>query len=347
MGSRLRILFIAPIVSGSITEQRILSLERNNCDVVTFNLQDYYDKFNNPISRRLAFKYNFKLLLNSMNKAIENFIEKSDYDIAIINKGIVISPKLVKSIKEKSNKNYILHYSADPTLITHKTRYFTNSIPFYDLCVTTKSYEIELYPQYNPKRVEFINQGYDKSFVEIAKKSNKREYLYDVVFIGRLEEHYAKALREVIKITENVAFWGPWEKQIRLYPDLAKFWKGSSVFGEEYVLKLREGRICLGLLCKYHPDQSTTRTFEIPASGSFMLTERTAEHESLFIDGQEAVFFDTYHDLGQKVRYYLDNENIRKKIEIAGFKRCIDSNYSNDNRMKEILDIVRGELDGN
>lgn len=343
--SKLTILFIAPIVKGSITEQRINSLKTNNCIVIPFDIQPYYEKFDNPIKRRLAFKYNFPFMLRQINEKVKEFAKEIDYDIAFVNKGIVFSPQTIEVLREESRKHFVLHYSADPTLITHKTRYFTNSISKYDLCVSTKGYEKDLYPKHKPKELLIIDQGYDNRFIQVANDYNHpRNYKFDVVFIGRAEEHYINALRAVLSVTKNVAIWGPWDKAIKNNQDLKPYWKGSSVFGDDYIHKLREGKICLGLLCKIHPDQSTTRSFEIPASGSFLLAERTEDHERLFIDKKEAAFFDTYNDLKKKVQFYLEHEDKRKEIEQAGFAKCISAGYSNNDRVREILDVVRSRI---
>jgi spore maturation protein CgeB len=101
--------------------------------------------------------------------------------------------------------------------------------------------------------------------------------------------------------------------------------------------KLKEGKIVLGLLCKIHPDQTTTRTFEIPASGSFLLAERTEEHESLFEDEKEAIFFNSLEDLKHKVKYYLENNFERESIAKNGHEKIKNANYSNKNRILEIF----------
>ena len=71
-----------------------------------------------------------------------------------------------------------------------------------------------------------------------------------------------------------------------------------------------------------------------------MLTERTLEHERLFIDKKEAVFFDNKEDLLKKIRYFLANNEQRKKIALAGYEKCISANYTHRNRMQFMLNAA-------
>ena len=52
-------------------------------------------------------------------------------------------------------------------------------------------------------------------------------------------------------------------------------------------------------------DLHTSRTFEIPACGGFMLSERSKEHSDFFEENKEAIFFDSAEELFNKINIFI------------------------------------------
>jgi spore maturation protein CgeB len=71
-----------------------------------------------------------------------------------------------------------------------------------------------------------------------------------------------------------------------------------------------------------------------------MIAERTNEHLDLFEEDKEAVYFSNNKELLEKVKYYLKNEEERLSISNNGYYKCINKDYSYDNRIIEILEKV-------
>ena len=69
-----------------------------------------------------------------------------------------------------------------------------------------------------------------------------------------------------------------------------------------------------------------------------MLAEFSSEHDRLFANGDEAVFYENRQDLLDKTRLYLSNDTLRHSIAKAGRARCVASNYSHDGRMTFMLE---------
>lgn len=143
-----------------------------------------------------------------------------------------------------------------------------------------------------------------------------------------------------IKVT---IFGGGW--------DTAPNWVQSSsldiqnriIRNEEFLDVLHKSKIALNFLRKFNDDVTNTRSFVIPASGAFMLSERSNAHKKYFIEGKEAEFFSTQEELLEKVQYYLTNDEEREKIASNGLRRAQTSGYDYHSQLQKMIDIVMSD----
>src|SRR5260370_10490995 len=124
-------------------------------------------------------------------------------------------------------------------------------------------------------------------------------------------------------------------------PELRPYVRGAPLYGSQYAKAIRAACICLGIMSGKvkgvsQGDETTTRSFEIPACGGFMLHERTPELLELYKEDREVACFGPVEELASKVEYYLTHPEERHAIARAGHARCVPA-YSYDNRLKEIL----------
>jgi spore maturation protein CgeB len=113
--------------------------------------------------------------------------------------------------------------------------------------------------------------------------------------------------------------------------------RGPGVWDEDYVRALNGAKIGLGLLTRLAPDESTTRTLEIPACGTMLLAERSGEHQELFEEGREAEFFSTDEEMNEKILWYLSHDRQRDQIAAAGRERVVRSGYTHLERMRSVV----------
>jgi spore maturation protein CgeB len=221
----------------------------------------------------------------------------------------------------------------------HQSRHFTASIPFYDLVVTTKAFEVNLYEMAGAKRIVLVLQGYDERFSSVVPTAvDRAEFASDVCFIGHYERYYAHRLKAASRATKCLRIWGPrWKRYRWFHPWALRHVYGDGLWGKKYLLGLASSKIALGLLSKRIPEASTTRSFEIPATGVFMLAERTDEHLAYFTEGAEAEFFGCDQELTDKIRFYLRHDALRRRIAAAGRERCIRSNYHSRYQLGRVL----------
>ncbi len=275
-----------------------------------------------------------------LNREIVRRAQTCRPDVLWVEKGTWIYPKTLREVRRLGTR-ILIHYTPDPAIVLHQTRHFLASIPEYDLVVTTKAYEVELYRRYGAREVLLQYPSYDRDVhqpqVPTAEESSR--YDADVVFVGSYAPGREKYLRPLARAGINLVIWGNLWTKCR-DAELQRAIRGRSIGGRDYALALSCAKIAMGILSPLCPDRSTTRSLEIPACGTFLLAERTEEHQALFEENKEAAFFSSEEELVQKARYYLDHDEERNRIAAAGRARCLASGYSSADRVKEILDRV-------
>ncbi|MBI4680865.1 MAG: glycosyltransferase family 1 protein, partial [Nitrospirae bacterium] len=65
--------------------------------------------------------------------------------------------------------------------------------------------------------------------------------------------------------------------------------------------------------------------------------------EDLFRDRQHLVIYDNEKQLLELIHYYLENEDEREKIALAGYKEALNK-HTYDNRVEEIIRTVMGDI---
>jgi len=164
-----------------------------------------------------------------------------------------------------------------------------------------------------------------------------------VGFIGDHESDRALCMHYVAQSGIPVRVWGPRWNRCRLQNQNLLL-ENRPIWAADYAKAICSFDIVLGFLRKVNRDLSTSRSIEIPACGAFFLTERTTEHQKLFAEGKEAEFFSSKQELLDKVRFYLDNPQARKRVAVAGRERCLSSGYSYEEGLRASLTAVYEEI---
>lgn len=344
MISSAKILYVGAVYRGGTCYDRMRIMRDMDLDITTFDTTPYLSA-GTIISR--SFRHRTKMGLNvvRLNRDLLNFAGKSDSISHIwLDKATLIWPSTLKKLR-KITGAILIHYTPDPQIIWHRSRHFIKSIPYYDIVFTTKPFELDLYKELGAKKTYLTYQAYDRDRFRPRSPSKEDiiKYGVDVVFVGHYEKYRADCIKAIVDIGVTVKVWGEyWERYAKWHPWARNVVMGRSVICDQYCLVLSSAAICLGLLSKFIPESTTTRSFEIPACGAFMLAERTNEHTELFDEGKEAEFFSSRYELVEKVIYYLKHPQERQRIAAAGRQRCMKSGYSYQKRLGEMLKMVKG-----
>jgi spore maturation protein CgeB len=165
-------------------------------------------------------------------------------------------------------------------------------------------------------------QAYPK--YDIVKK-------WDVSFIGHLQDvkNYngfsrIDMLDRAFKEFPNFYFGSrnPMDKTVNLFEDASK--------------KFCQTRVVLNISIK---DDINMRNFEIASSGSFQLTNYIPTIDQVFEDGKHLVTYKTLDEMVEKVKYYLEHEEEREKIALAGYEHFL-KHHTYRHRIETILKTI-------
>jgi spore maturation protein CgeB len=221
-------------------------------------------------------------------------------------------------------------------------------LPHYDWILTTKSYGVaDLARELGVVRASFLPHCYDPEthFPALLDVEEARLYGCDSAFVGSWSPKKEQLLRIARERLPRLAMkiWGNgWERATTLAGATMR----RPVLGREYAKAIAGAKIDIALLTHAmgeasSGDLTTTRTFEIPAIGGFMLHERTAEAQSLFAEGRDCAMFGDGAELAEKIAYYLARPQERLAIARVGHARCLADGHSADDRAASVIAKAR------
>jgi spore maturation protein CgeB len=163
-----------------------------------------------------------------------------------------------------------------------------------------------------------------------------------VVFVGHYEnDHRLGYLQALCDSDIDFQLFGTDWDRARNLPWLAKLGRIKSIRGREYYRTLRSARIALCFFSTLNRDSYTRRTFEIPAVGTFMLSEYSDDVARLFLEGKEAEYFRNTDEMLSKIRRYLADTRLRAAVAAAGSSRVRRDGHDITSRMRSMIQFAQ------
>ena len=215
---------------------------------------------------------------------------------------------------------------------------FFDNIQRMDCILTTKSYNVAEFRAAGAPMAVYIPNAYDPHIHFPAKLDDRERDRFggDVAFLGTFRPERADFLCGLADARHNLRFniWGGgWEKMCRIdnlhrrrrWSNLGPCVRGRELWCADMSKAIQANKISLGLLYQKNRDLHTSRSFEIPACGGFMLAERTEEHRLYFEEDKEAAYFSSFDEMMDKIWFYSSHDSLRERIAQAGYERCMRS----------------------
>lgn len=258
------------------------------------------------------------------NRKIIAAVEKTT-DVLWLDAADMIRAETLQAVKLTNPKLSILWYSEDDMMnLRLRTKWLEDSIPYIDLWITTKSFNVDAgeVPSLGVRRTLFVNNSCDPAIHRpLALEDGDAETFGALVsFIGTFEAPRAKSVLHLAQAGYEVRIWGNgWKDMKNCHKNLRI--EGRPAYNDEFAKVVSASRINLCFLRQANRDLQTCRSVEIPGCAGFMAHERNPEIKGLFREGEEAVFFSNDDELTTICERWLDDENGRQRIAQAAKAR--------------------------
>jgi spore maturation protein CgeB len=172
------------------------------------------------------------------------------------------------------------------------------------------------------------------------------ELRHDVTFVGQPHGDRREVVEAVRAAGFDVRCWGNgWEAGRLDHDGMVDVFRSSRInlnlsnsFVPKPSLRMRLGALARGQTIDRSPRRSQIkgRTFEVPGSGGFLLTERVPHLEEYFEIGTEIAAYSNTDDLVEQVRHWLSHPDERAAVAEAGYRR-VRAEHTYDHRFAEIF----------
>lgn len=257
-----------------------------------------------------------KLGASWANKEILKIVNNLEPDLVLIGHSDLMSPEVLKQIKQQFPETKIAFWYVDPLYLEHKLDFIRAFSPYLDaiFCTTGGTYlqklkqphlSVGYMPNIGHRNVEtlvqFENQNTDKTFIfcgVVYKEPEREKFLKDL----------ANALTQA---QVNYQYYGCFDQ--------------PGVYGKAYYQVLSESK--MGLNYSRRNDvtlYSSDRIVQLTGNGLLTFSPRIPGFEHLYTD-QHVVYFDDQFDLAKKIQFYDQHPDLAKAIAQAGWQKTRDS----------------------
>jgi spore maturation protein CgeB len=276
-----------------------------------------------------------------LDRAFVHLARQLQPDLVVVVKGAYLSPEALTAVKSGSGAILANYATDDPFNPRVSSKELVAAIPLYDLYACTKQAIMEDVSRAGAENVSYLPFAYKPGihFPESPGAAGERErFEADVAFIGGADDDRAPYFEAILDGVPDVrlALWGSyWDRHRRL----RSHWRGIAR-GHDYRLAVSGAGVVVNLVRRANRDGHVMRTFEVPACGGCMLTERTAEHEALFEQDVETRFFESPEDLVHEVARLLACPSNQRAFAERARHWAVSGHHAYADRLCELVDQV-------
>lgn len=266
-------------------------------------------------------------------------VDRTDPDVVFVIKGDDLPRSTIEEAKRTVDATFCNWNPDNPYMTRSMERtldMYLDAIPAYDLIFIWSTELFSDLREYGAKQVEHLPFGFDPTVHYPAPVT--ADYEADVAFVGHPSPKRKRLMKALTDLDVDLAIYGDYWERWSMARRLRQHARDGTIYGEKYCSAFCSADIVVNVVSDHNLDAYNMRSFEIPATGSFMLTSDTDGQRSIFTEGTEAAYYEDEEELKQSVRYFIAHSDERDSIASAGITSV--SNHSYADRMSTVLETV-------
>lgn len=334
------------IVRSAFGEVHELAWLKALCDLgIKAELFDTHSHIPQNVVGRIEQRYLLGLHIDRVNRMVVERVKELRPDVALFYQGHHYRRVTIARVA-KLTFAAGAHFD-DPfgRAARREYRLLKDALPEYDGYHVHRACSVAEAAVFGVKRIRILMMYYIPwlHYPCALSQEERRAWGSDVVYAGHMEpdlrvECLTRAVRAGIKCR---IFGGQAEWRSALPQDAYEAVRPIAYArGADYRRALCASKVAACFFSKWNRDQYTNRSWEIPACGVFLLSERTPAMQEFYHEGKEAEFFEGPEEFMDKVQFYLHNDAARKRIAAAGYARVVGSGNDIYSRMRQWLTDV-------
>jgi len=297
------------------------------------------------IAGKIASRLGGPLHRAAYNDALLRQVDRVGAEAVLTVKGNGITPATLDILRERG----VLTVNYYPDVEFAEGGIGVDAIKRYGAVATTKSFQVDaLVDLLGPDRVALVQHGFVPMVHRpVGVPASEADFDVDIQYIGNPSAYKFGWLLDLARALPERSFrivGNDW-RRFSAGSELEKSTCPYPLTGDLYAQAIGSARINVALhsgvvAASGWSDLVSTRTFEIPASGGFMLHIDNDEVRSLFGAGEEIDCFSNADELVDRARHYLDRPEERRMVAARGHDRAW-RDHSIDARAREIETMIR------
>jgi hypothetical protein len=307
--------------------------------------------------RKAQNKYLVGPLIARVNRDLIERVSAAPCELLFVYRGTHITRGTLEAIRERSPLTRLVGYNNDDPFTPGQPpwlwRHFIGAIPAYDRVLAYRPHNVDDFRAAGARSTGLLLPWFVPSVHHpvTLTEEDRRRYESDVVFIGHYEpDHRQACLEGLAEAGVRLRVFGPgvdyrgydWHGPLSRSAPLRRLMPVHEIWDAEYTRALNAAKIALCFFSKRNRDRYTRRCFEIPATGTMLMSEYSPELAEMYREGVDAEFFRTPEELVEKVRFYLAHPEARDAVAKQGYERVHRDGHDVDSRVRQMLDDLGG-----